>query len=179
MRIESAGHIRAISRVGAMGLMQLMADKWAALRIHHRLGNDPCDPRDNIFAGAAHLREMHDRYGSPGFLAAYNAGSGRYDEYLAGGRALPAESRTYVAAIAPLIGNGEIADPAPVAAAHPLSWTRASLCIGSVESTAAAVPAQSRSRSGHAPAASSLQALSVITEQSSGLFTARSDAGAP
>ena len=29
------------------------------------------------------LREMHDRYGSPGFIAAYNAGPGRYEDYLA------------------------------------------------------------------------------------------------
>jgi hypothetical protein len=28
-------------------------------------------PRDNILAGAAYIHEMHDRYGLPGFLAAY------------------------------------------------------------------------------------------------------------
>lgn len=75
MRVESAGDVRAISRAGAMGLMQIMPDTWAALRRRLSLGNDPYDPRDNILAGAAYLREMHDRYGAPGFLAAYNAGS--------------------------------------------------------------------------------------------------------
>ena len=40
-------------------------------------------------AGAAFLRELHDRYGSPGFLAAYNAGPGRYEDHLATGRPLP------------------------------------------------------------------------------------------
>jgi soluble lytic murein transglycosylase-like protein len=80
MRVESAGDVRAISSAGAMGLMQIMPETWAELRVRHRLGRDPYDPRDNILAGAAYLREMYDRYGSPGFLAAYNAGPGRYEE---------------------------------------------------------------------------------------------------
>ena len=77
MRIESAGDVRAISSAGAMGLKQVMPATWADLRVRHRLGANPYDPRDNILAGTAYLREMHDRYGSPGFLAAYNAGPGR------------------------------------------------------------------------------------------------------
>lgn len=93
IRVESTGDARATSRAGAMGLMQIMPATWAALRSHLPLGNDPYDPRDNILAGTAYLREMLDRYGSPGFLAAYNAGPGRYHEYLAGGRALPSETR--------------------------------------------------------------------------------------
>jgi soluble lytic murein transglycosylase-like protein len=56
------------------------------LRVRYGLGADPYDPRDNILAGAAFLREMHDRYGAPGFLAAYNAGPGRYDAYVANAR---------------------------------------------------------------------------------------------
>ena len=44
------------------------------------LGPDPFDPRDNILAGAAYLAEMFARYGSPGFLAAYNAGPRRYED---------------------------------------------------------------------------------------------------
>ena len=107
MRVESADEVRAISPKGAMGLMQIMPATWADLRARHRLGGDPYDPRDNIMAGAAYLRELHDRYGSPGFLAAYNAGPGRYEEHLAG-RPLPAETRAYVATLAPLIGGGEI-----------------------------------------------------------------------
>ena len=88
MRIESANNVRAVSPKGAMGLMQIMPETWIDLRVRHRLGTDPYNPRDNILAGSAYLREMHDRYGSPGFLAAYNAGPGRYEEYLAG-RSLP------------------------------------------------------------------------------------------
>ena len=120
MRVESAGDVRAISSAGAIGLMQIMPATWAELRVRHRLGGDPYDPRDNILAGAAYLREMHGRYGSPGFLAAYNAGPGRYEEYLAG-RPLPAETRAYVAALAPVLGGGELAGPVTVAAADPLA----------------------------------------------------------
>ena len=76
MRIESRGDRRAVSAKGAMGLMQLMPETWAALRTRYGLGRDTFDPHDNILAGAAFLRETHDRYGSPGFLAAYNAGGG-------------------------------------------------------------------------------------------------------
>jgi soluble lytic murein transglycosylase-like protein len=61
--------------------------------------------RDNIRAGVAHLREMHDRYGPSGFLAAYNAGPKRFEEYLATGRALPSEKQLYVTIPAPMIGG--------------------------------------------------------------------------
>ncbi len=82
LRAESAGDVRAISSAGAMGLMQVMPDTWAGLRVRYRLGRDPYDPRDNILAGTAYLREMWDRYGNVGaMLAAYNAGPGRYDEH--------------------------------------------------------------------------------------------------
>jgi hypothetical protein len=102
LRVESAGDVRAISSAGAMGLMQVMPDTWAGLRRRHGLGRDPYDPRDNIFAGTAYLREMWDRYGNvAAMLAAYNAGPGRYDEHLATGRTLPAETRAYVATLAP------------------------------------------------------------------------------
>lgn len=93
---ESAGQSRAVSTAGAMGLMQLMPATWAELRARLRLGPDPFDPADNILAGTAYLRQLHDRYGAPGFLAAYNAGPGRYEASLAG-RPLPLETRLYVA----------------------------------------------------------------------------------
>ena len=108
MHAESGEDIHALSPKGAMGLMQIMPATWASLRARHGLGANPYDPRDNILAGAAFLRELHDRYGSPGFLAAYNAGPGRYEDHLATGRPLPDETRAYVAAIAPLIGEGRI-----------------------------------------------------------------------
>ena len=54
MRAESFGEVRAISPKGAMGLMQIMPETWARLRVRYGLGADPYDPEDNIFAGAAY-----------------------------------------------------------------------------------------------------------------------------
>lgn len=85
MRVESGGKLRARSQKGAMGLMQIMPKTWAELRARYSLGSDPYDPRDNILAGTAYIRELHDRYGAPGFLAAYNAGPSRYEKHLASG----------------------------------------------------------------------------------------------
>ena len=104
MRAESGGHTmldgRPItSRAGAMGLMQVMPDTYAAMRLRLGLGSDPYEPRDNIFAGVAYLRDMYDRYGYPGLFAAYNAGPDRFDAYLLQGRALPDETWGYLAAI--------------------------------------------------------------------------------
>lgn len=125
MRVESAGDSRAVSRSGAMGLMQIMPATWAELRVQHRLGKDPFDPRDNILAGTAYMREMYDRFGSPGFLAAYNAGSARYTEHLTTGRPLPRETRAYLASLAPLIASSAAA---PVQA-DPSNWREASLFV--------------------------------------------------
>jgi len=103
MQAESRGVVRAVSPKGAMGLMQIMPDTWSGLRSRYGLGPNPFDPHDNIVAGAAYLRELHDRYGTAGFLAAYNAGPGRYEDHLTSGRPLPAETQAYVAALAPLL----------------------------------------------------------------------------
>ncbi|MBI1260635.1 MAG: transglycosylase SLT domain-containing protein [Rhizobiales bacterium] len=179
MRAESAGDVRAVSSAGAMGLMQIMPDTWAELRVRHRLGSDPYDPRDNILAGAAYLREMHDRYGSPGFLAAYNAGPGRYEEYLSGKRSLPVETRAYVAALAPFVGGGDIAGPVIVATAEPVSWTRAPLFVVRADAASAADPVPFDGRSEDASAAPGARDVSAIAPQSSGLFVARSSTGGP
>jgi Transglycosylase SLT domain len=104
MQAESTGDTGALSPKGAMGLMQVMPETYAELRLRYHLGADPYEPRNNILAGAAYLREMHDRFGPGGFLAAYNAGPGRYDDYLKRGRPLPEETRNYVAVLAPMIG---------------------------------------------------------------------------
>jgi hypothetical protein len=103
MHVESGGKQRSRSSKGAMGLMQIMPKTWAELRARHGLGADPYDPRDNILAGAAYIRELSDRYGAPGFVAAYNAGPGRYERHLATGRPLPDETQAYVATLTPMI----------------------------------------------------------------------------
>ncbi|WP_245439578.1 lytic transglycosylase domain-containing protein [Aminobacter sp. MSH1] len=105
MHVESIGDIHAVSSKGAMGLMQIMPPTWQELRTKYRLGNDPYQPRDNILAGAAYLREMLDRFGPNGFLAAYNAGPGRYEEHLSTSRPLPRETIDYVRKLAPLISG--------------------------------------------------------------------------
>ncbi|MCJ1902800.1 lytic transglycosylase domain-containing protein [Paracoccus versutus] len=163
--VESRGNPQAVSPKGAMGLMQVMPETWAALRARHGLGGDPFDPRDNIFAGAAYLREMHDRYGSiAGMLAAYNAGPGRYDDYLVSGRTLPAETRAYVAALAPMLG-GDLLPGAGVAAAPSADWREAPLFAGSMIDSPDAERVQTDSASG------------AERPQSAGLFVRRSDAG--
>lgn len=130
MRTESAGRIKAVSSAGAMGLMQLMPGTWARQRSRFGLGKDPFNPRDNIMAGASYLREMYDRYGASGFLAAYNAGPGRYEDWRDRGRPLPAETRNYVARISSLLQSGS--PPNVIASAAPMepvrtNWTQSGL----------------------------------------------------
>ncbi|MGO4683511.1 lytic transglycosylase domain-containing protein [Hyphomicrobium sp. 2TAF46] len=179
MRAESAEAVRAISPAGAMGLMQIMPDTWADLRIRYHLGGGPYDPHDNIQAGAAYLRELHDRYGAPGFLAAYNAGPRRYDEYLTAGRPLPAETRAYLAALAPVVGGGEMADPVIAAAADPLSWTRAPLFVARRDTPSNADPVQIAARPNDTPTAPSVREIPADTPRQDGLFVTRTDAGRP
>ena len=105
MKQESGGQEDVISWAGAMGLMQVMPDTYDGLRDRYHLGDDPFDPHNNILAGTAYLREMYDRFGAPGFLAAYNAGPSRLDKYLNNGTPLPVETVNYVAAIAPQLGS--------------------------------------------------------------------------
>jgi hypothetical protein len=88
---------------------------------------------------------MHDRFGAAGFLAAYNAGPGRYVEYVAAGRPLPAETLAYVAALVPLIGGGQI-DRGGSGTAGPTAWIRAPLFAVSADSTSSAYRPQSDGR---------------------------------
>ena len=148
LRAESAGDVRAISSAGALGLMQVMPDTWAGLRVRYRLGRDPYDPRANIMAGAAYLREMWDRYGNvAAMLAAYNAGPGRYDEYLATGRTLPAETRAYVAALAPILGGAAATEPPSSAPSPPPDWRESPMFVtrSTDAQTAPALPAEAQS----------------------------------
>jgi len=105
MRQESGGRQSATSRVGAMGLMQVMPGTYAELSRRYALGGDPYHPWDNIMAGTAYVREMYELYGSPAFLAAYNAGPRRLEDYLWGSRGLPDETRNYVGRIGPRIAG--------------------------------------------------------------------------
>lgn len=176
MRVESGGDPRAVSPAGAMGLMQIMPRTWAALRARYGLGHDPFDPHDNILAGAAFLCEMYDRYGSPGFLAAYNAGPGRYEQYLDRQRPLPAETVAYVAALVPLVESGAIDGPVRLAAAAPSSWTQAPLFIMHSAGAEPAVRTSAKPPPSDATAVGAVHDLSAMAPQSAGLFVAISAA---
>lgn len=104
------------SRVGAMGLMQLMPATWTEMRARLSLGTNPDDPRDNILAGTFFLRLMYDRFGYPGLFGAYNAGPGAYAAFLAGGRQLPGETVAYLGTVGGAVKAGL---PAPQPAPQP------------------------------------------------------------
>lgn len=171
---ESAGDMRAVSPQGAMGLMQIMPETWGDLRSRHGLGLDPFDPRENILAGAAYLREMHDRYGSPGFLAAYNAGPKRYEEYLTTGRELPLETQAYLAALAPLIGVQQV-DGIVTMARGERSWQESALFVapnahGALAGLSPLAP------SDHGSAGQSATGQSALQARPDGLFVSRASA---
>lgn len=172
MAMESGGDVLALSPQGAMGLMQIMPDTWAGLRARHGLGADPYQPRDNILAGAAYLREMHDRYGSPGFLAAYNAGPARYDEYLTTGRELPTETQLYVAMLAPLIGEGQ-ANAMVTANRRVMSWQESPLFAARDQDSRAAMPSPSGASADRTSDSRSVAGASALAPQIGGLFVRR------
>jgi len=108
MRAESGGHEYlngqlTVSPAGAMGLMQLEPETYQEMAARYGLGADPFNPYNNVMAGTAYIHEMYTVYGSPGFLAAYNAGPGRLDSYMDYHTPLPHETTNYVAMIAPEI----------------------------------------------------------------------------
>ena len=110
MRQESGGHQYLhgqpiTSDAGAAGLMQLMPPTYAELAERYGLGPDPYEPHDNIMAGTGYIRQLYNKYGSPTFLAAYNAGPSRVDAYLAGRGSLPNETVNYLASIAPSLSQ--------------------------------------------------------------------------
>ncbi|EPJ9702002.1 lytic transglycosylase domain-containing protein [Pseudomonas aeruginosa] len=178
LRAESAGDVRAVSTAGAMGLMQVMQDTWAGLRVRHGLGRDPYDPRDNILAGTAYLREMFDRYGNvAAMLAAYNAGPGRYDEHRATGRPLPAETRAYVAALTPILGGAAATEPPSSAPTPPPDWREAPLFVMRPADTRAAVALPSEAQSGDGRAAVPARDPASAEPEDGSIFVASASEG--
>lgn len=126
MRMESGGRTLSgdkspiTSKAGAMGIMQVMPDTYRDMQVQHGLGANPHDPHDNILAGTAYLRWLHDKYGYPEMFAAYNAGPGTVQAQRSGARKLPKETRNYIKGIASILGiddtpaSNELSPPQPM-----------------------------------------------------------------
>jgi hypothetical protein len=115
---------------------------------------------------------MLDRYGTPGFLAAYNAGPRRYEEHLRAGRPLPIETQQYVAMLAPIIGGGQIDDRPPVVA-DAGAWLRALLFPVQAESNPADDRPSFAVQPERRPTARAIVDLSGLAPQSGDLFVRR------
>ncbi len=173
MAVESVNDPAALSPKGAIGLMQVMPTTWDELRAKHGLGDDPWRSRDNILAGTAYLREMHDRYGSvAAMLAAYNAGPGRYDSHLATGRALPAETVDYVAKIMPMI-DGTVAVARSAGRRAATSWSRAPLFVARSTDQREDVTVSARLPSGSMSDTPAIFDLPALAPSSDRLFVRR------
>jgi transglycosylase-like protein with SLT domain len=98
MQTESAFDALAVSRAGALGLMQLMPELAAEMGVE-----DPFDPRQNVMGGVKYLRRLLDLYrGNVRLaLASYNAGAGNVTQY--GGVPPFPETRKYVKEVTRLV----------------------------------------------------------------------------
>ena len=173
LRVEGGEDTRVGSRKGAIALMQLPPEMWTELRLRYALGDEPSDPRDSILAGTAHLREMYDRYGSKGFVAAYHVGATRYDEHLRTGSPLPLETQAYVAVLAPLIEHRLNDLAGSTARAKVTSWRKAPLFVAQPKRGSSNNPSASSMPTEHFPPSQPDADQPAFAPHSSGLFVRR------
>ena len=128
---------------------------------------------DTIMAGAAYLREMHDRYGERGFLAAYNAGPSRYEDHLSTGRPLPSETLLFMAAVASQVGvRAELGKDAATASEAP--WTAAPLFKARLAASSLLIRPASTPQTPKGFAGETAQNRTELAPLSEGVFTNRS-----
>lgn len=110
IQAESNYNARAVSKKGAIGLMQLMPGTAKLLRV-----SDPFDPDENVRGGTTYLRKMIDRFaGRIEFaVAAYNAGPGAVEKH--GGIPPYRETRDYVRKVLALYSGEDFSLPAVAA----------------------------------------------------------------
>jgi len=172
MQVESGGNPRAVSKRGAIGLMQVMPATWHELQDHYGLGADPYDPHDNIIAGTAYLQEMYDRFGPNGFLAAYNTGPERYAKSRDDGLPLPAETQRYIALLRPLI-DGSYSAPIVWRSVSKHPWRSSSLFVNATGTTFDNTRAAVASLSTRPSSGAAVVDLSALAPTSHDLFVAR------
>jgi membrane-bound lytic murein transglycosylase B len=146
MKVESGGNPSAVSRKGAMGLMQLMPETAMNMGV-----TKVFDPQENLDAGVRTLRSLLVRYGGDldKALAAYNAGTGAVDR--AGGVPRYRETRDYVKKVTNNYFQSESGQPViasgtgrrVTAAGNAMSSGNASLSSNSTSSGNTTAPAAS------------------------------------
>jgi soluble lytic murein transglycosylase-like protein len=102
MEVESSGNPSAVSKAGAMGLMQLMPSSASSLGV-----TDPFNPEQNIDGGAHELANLLSQYnGNVDLaLAAYNAGPGAVNKY--GGTPPYPETQNYIQKVRDILNGNK------------------------------------------------------------------------
>jgi len=144
IKAESGFNVRAVSRKGAQGLMQLMPNTASKLGVPNAF-----DAQANVDGGTRYLRELLERYNFDLIkaLAAYNAGPRRVEQY--GGLPPYYETHAYVARIVRDFNKKKMAEKSQAAQA------------GSQKNSTRKTPSQGSASTRKTPGTATVQARSV------------------